>query len=380
MSRQGTRTKKKSMTVDVTDKQEETILHELYIQDLLDNDKIEGWIVKDIFKRARMDKDIIDQIKDDALVKFEDIKEYAIEGNALKIRLTPEQAELLEEEFKKLGEEHNYDENYIVPSDDLKEILNRCGITDYTIPNRGVTLADLYMILKLHLPKKKEIKIQKKHIVRAKPTEKKNDVKENFEDTDYLPDIEYFKKKLTAGEYRDLKIAFSYLDRDNSKTIKIDELQYELDKCRDVIKEQFPDVDIDNVCDRIMDRADKNKDEKIDLKEFMTIMTEKPITDLRTRANCNDLYKEFTENGKYDLNKKQLNKISKELIINDDDKTIEKMIFYADENADKKISEAEFYYILNPEEGQIEEMAIKWRDQNKDEEEEESSKGKKKKK
>ncbi len=364
------------MTVDVTEKQEETILHELYIQDLLDNDKIEGWIVKDIFKRARMDKDIIDQIKDDALVKFEDIKEYAIEGNALKIRLTPEQAEKLEEEFKKLGEKHNYDENYVVPSDELKEILKRCGINDYTIPKKGVTLADLYMILKLHLPKKKEIKIQKKHIVRAKPG--KSDIKENFEDISYLPDIEYFKKKLTAGEYRDLKIAFSYLDKDNSKTIKIDELQYELDKCRDLIKEQFPNVDVDTICDRIMERADMNKDEKIDLKEFMTIMTESPIEDLRTRENCNDLYRQFTEDGKYDLNKKQLSKISKELVINDDDDIIEKMIFYADQNTDKKISEAEFYYILNPEEGQIDEMAIKWRDLHKDEEE--PSKGKKKKK
>lgn len=206
--------------------------------------------------------------------------------------------------------------------------------------------------------------------LRSKP---KREEENDWEDTEYLGDVKYNKKYISPIDYDDMKKAFSYLDKDNSKKISIDELKEELDKIKDEVKKEFPEFDYDEICKMIIEQADENGDKEIDFEEFINIMVKEPIMDIKTRENCNKIYKEFTRDGP--LNKKTLTKIAKELEDNQDDEGIERMIFYADGDKDKEISEEEFYYILNPKEGQLEEMAIQWRDKDKETE----SKTKKKK-
>lgn len=310
-----------------------------------------------------------------------------------KLELTESQAKIILDELDNLG----IKDNDYVEGSDLKKIFKKAGIKQ-TIPNNAEIEFKLFKDMATSclsapdagkgsrkvLKKKKKVEDEDEEEPKQKTRgkEKKTEnlrsktkpaadeekvVKENFEDTEYLGDIKNYKSKMNPKEYDDIKVAFSYLDKDSSKKISRDELENELSKVKDEIKEQFPEFDVDTIVDMILEKADENGDNQIDLNEFYNIMSQEPINDLKIRKNCDKVYKQFTRDG--DLNAKNLKTIAKELKIDDDDEMIEKMIFYADTDGDKKISEDEFYYILNPKEGQIEEMAIEWRDLNKGKEE-----------
>ena len=201
-----------------------------------------------------------------------------------------------------------------------------------------------------------------------------NEDENDWENIDYLPDPKEFKDVLTPAELRDIKLAFSYLDKDNSKTITADELKEELKKVKKEIKEKFPDFNPDDILDMVMKKIDTNGDGKITFNEFIVFWIENPIFDLSSRENCDKLYKEFTRDGKDKLNQKTLDNISKELMFDDDSDTIKKMIFYGDADQNKEIDEDEFYNILNPEEEYIQEKAIEWRDLNAPKEEKKKKK------
>lgn len=179
-------------------------------------------------------------------------------------------------------------------------------------------------------------------------------------DTSYLKDIKYNTKEITVGTYNDIKKAFAFLDLDHSGKVDTQELRKALDDVRDEIKEVYPDFDPEEAIGMILDQVDANGDGKIDLKEFMNVMVQEPINDLTKRENTDRLYAEFAPNGK--LDKAALQKVSKDIVVNDDKEMIEKMMFYADTNDDGIVDEDEFYNILNPDPEEIMKRAKLWRD------------------
>ena len=202
-----------------------------------------------------------------------------------------------------------------------------------------------------------------------KKVAKKAEPEEDFDKYDYtyIKD-KYDPKKMscTLGTFNDIKAAFAFIDDNHNGEIDPAELKDELDKCKKEIKKQFPDFDVDSVIDMIMEQVDANGDGKIQFNEFFEIMEKEPVMDLTKRENCDKLYDEFTNKGEKPLDKKTLEKVSKELMFDDDPEMIEKMIFYADLDEDGEVNPDEFYQILNPDPEKIMEKAKQWRDDHKE--------------
>lgn len=196
------------------------------------------------------------------------------------------------------------------------------------------------------------------------------------DETEYLKDVKYDPKVITAGTYVDIKRAFASLDTDKSGKLSPKELQDAINAVAEEIKEEYPEFNIDEVVQMIMEQVDENGDGEIDLKEFVNIMAAEPINDITNRKNCDKIYKEFSKGG--EINEERLKEIAEEMGEHPKDEDIKRMMVFADADGDGVVNEEEFYNILNPpEESYLDERAKVWVEVKTAEEGETSTKKKK---
>ena len=177
--------------------------------------------------------------------------------------------------------------------------------------------------------------------------------------TAYLDDVKYDPKTITAGTYVDIKKAFASLDTDKSGKLSPKELQDAINAVAEEIKEEYPEFNIDEVVQMIMEQVDENGDGEIDLKEFVNIMAAEPINDITNRKNCDKIYKEFAKDG--EINEDRLKEIAEEMGEHPKDEDIKRMMVFADADGDGIVNEEEFYNILNPpEEDYLDKRAEVW--------------------
>lgn len=206
-------------------------------------------------------------------------------------------------------------------------------------------------------------KVKSKKVVEDTPAENEDD--EARYDSSYIRDVKH--EGMDPIKYHDLKQAFAYVDVDKSGTLEISELKNELKKAKEEAAKMYPDLDIDEIIDMIVEKCDKNNDGKISFKEMVDVFTAKTIDDLKDRDSTDALYEEFCPDGE-ELDLKTLKRVCNELGLGEDIKECERMFFYADTDQDGVVSQDEFHAILNMDEDELIERAKAWKESQEGEE------------